>query len=124
MHMTFFEKIAEQKIRIAMERGEFDNLPLKGKPLPPDDLANVPEELRMSYKILKNANIIPEEIQLRKDLLTLRNLLQACDNESEIEDLTKKINEKQLRYNLLTEQRPGSMSLNMQYHAKIMEKLK
>lgn len=122
--MTVFEKIAEQKIRIAMERGEFDNLPLKGKPLPPDDLAKVPEELRMSYKILKNANIIPEEIQLRKDLLTLRNLLQVCDNESEIEDLTKKINEKQLRYNLLTEQRPGSMSLNMQYHAKIMEKLK
>lgn len=122
--MSVFEKIAEQKIRIAMEKGEFDNLPNKGKPLPPDDLAKVPEELRMSYKILKNANIIPEEIQLRKDLLTLRNLLEACDSDSQIEELTKKINEKQLRYNLLTEQRSGSMSLNMQYHAKIMEKLK
>jgi hypothetical protein len=35
MSLSFIEKIAEQKIRQAMENGEFDNNPLAGKPLPP-----------------------------------------------------------------------------------------
>ena len=34
MSLSFFEMIAEQRIKQAMENGEFDNLPLHGKPLP------------------------------------------------------------------------------------------
>ncbi len=49
--MYIFELIAERKIREAMERGEFDNNPLQGKPLPKDHLENVPPDLRMAYKI-------------------------------------------------------------------------
>ena len=63
-------KIAEQRIREAMERGEFDNLPFHGKPIKLDDLVGVPEHLRMGYKILKNAGVLPEEMQLKKGLLS------------------------------------------------------
>ena len=44
--MLAFELIAERRIREAMERGEFDNNPLAGKPLPGDGLDNLPQEMR------------------------------------------------------------------------------
>ncbi|MDR2405488.1 MAG: DUF1992 domain-containing protein [Deltaproteobacteria bacterium] len=45
--------LAERKIAEAMEGGEFDNLPGKGKPLPEDELANLPDDVRLAYRILK-----------------------------------------------------------------------
>ena len=59
--MDILAKIAEQRIREAMERGEFDNLPCHGKPIKLDDLVGVPEHLRMGYKILKNAVCCPKK---------------------------------------------------------------
>jgi hypothetical protein len=50
--------IAEMRIKEAAERGELDNLPGAGLPLPQDDDANVPEELRMAYKLLKNGGYL------------------------------------------------------------------
>ena len=73
--MDILAKIAEQRIREAMERGEFDNLPFHGKPIKLDDLVGVPEHLRMGYKILKNAGVLPEEMQLKKEMVSLKNLL-------------------------------------------------
>ncbi len=121
--MSIFEKIAERKIEQAMEKGEFDNLSYKGKPLPPDDMAMVPEELRMAYKILKNAGIVPEEIELQKSIVSLTTLLNACVDEEERKNIRIKINEKQLRYNMIMETR-GLKKLDPHYHDKIMEKLK
>ncbi|MGC8938442.1 MAG: DnaJ family domain-containing protein, partial [Thermodesulfovibrio sp.] len=48
--MNIFEKIAEEKIREAMQQGIFDNLPNKGKPLELEDFSWVPEDLRLAYK--------------------------------------------------------------------------
>jgi len=121
--MSIFEIIAERKIEIAMENGEFDNLPGKGKPLPPDDMLMVPEELRMAYKILKNAGIVPEEIELQKSILSLNDLLNACADEEERKNIRIKINEKQLRYNMIMESR-GFKKLDPVYYDKIMDKLK
>ncbi|MDR2339727.1 MAG: DUF1992 domain-containing protein [Deltaproteobacteria bacterium] len=45
--------LAERKIAEAMEDGVFDNLPGKGKPLPEDDLANLPDDVRLAYRILR-----------------------------------------------------------------------
>ncbi|GAB6037822.1 DUF1992 domain-containing protein [Fundidesulfovibrio butyratiphilus] len=67
--------IAEQRILEAMEKGEFDNLPGKGKPLDLDDDANVPEDLRMAYKLLKNAGYAPEELAKETGVKTTRDLL-------------------------------------------------
>src|SRR5438552_3926509 len=75
--MDILAKIAEQRIREAMERGEFDNLPFHGKSIRLDDLTGVPEPLRMGYKILKNAGVLPEEMQLKKEMVSLKNLLDA-----------------------------------------------
>ena len=48
-----FEKHAEDRIRDAIERGEFDELPGKGEPLNLDAYFATPEHLRVGYSILK-----------------------------------------------------------------------
>lgn len=121
--MSIFELIAERRIEEAMARGEFDNLSCAGKPIPPDDLVMVPEELRMAYKILKNAGIVPEELELRKTIYSLTELLRACIDEEERKNIRLKLSEKQLRYNMIMEAK-GLKKLDPQYHEKIMEKLK
>ncbi len=120
--MYAFELVAERKIQEAMERGEFDNNPLAGKPLPPDGLDNVPAEFRMALKIMKNAGIVPEEIDLRKQISSINDLLRICASDEEKVRLRVKLNEKQLRYNMIMEKRTGKVFLP-EYHEKIMEKL-
>ena len=62
--MLTLDLLAEQRIREAQERGEFDNLPGAGAPLALDDDALVPEELRAAYRILKNAGYVPPELEI------------------------------------------------------------
>ena len=120
--MDILAKIAEQRIREAMERGEFDNLPCQGQPINLDDLVGVPEHLRMGYKILKNAGVLPEEMQLKKEIVSLKNLLDACYDETEKQTLRQKMNEKMLRYNMMMEKQLHKPTCQ-KYHAKIMKKL-
>jgi hypothetical protein len=120
--VNILAKIAEQKIREAMEHGEFDNLSYHGKPLKPDDLTGVPAHLRMGYKILKNAGILPEEMQLKKDTVSLQDLLDACYNVTERSAIQKRMNEKILRYNMMMEKRSHKPT-DQRYRAKILPKL-
>lgn len=105
--MSIFERIAEQKIREAMLNGEFDDLPGKGKPLSLEDLSMVPEELRMGYKVLKNAGFVPEEIQFRKEMLRLEDLIACCYDEKERNELKSRWKAKKLRFHMLMEERTG-----------------
>jgi len=69
-----FQKNVDEKIKDAIARGEFDNLPGKGKPLDLDAYFATPEHLRMGYSILKGADIIPEEMELLRQIEGLKNL--------------------------------------------------
>ena len=120
--MDIFAKIAEQKIREAIERGELDNLPFHGQRIVPEDLSGVPAPLRMGYKIMKNAGILPTEMQLKKDILTLQDLIYACEDDEEKRRMQKKMSEQILRFNMIMEKRPGA-SAQKQYHAQIMQRL-
>ncbi|BAF59866.1 hypothetical protein PTH_1685 [Pelotomaculum thermopropionicum SI] len=121
IRMDIAEVIAEGKIREAMEKGEFENLPGKGKPLQIDDLSHVPEELRAGYIILKNAGVLPEELQLKKEIISLQKLIDYCNDEEERCTLRKKMNQKILRFDMLMEKRRLSPSL-IHYKNKIYKK--
>jgi hypothetical protein len=123
--MDVFGSIAEEKIRQAMRNGDFDNLPGKGKPMELEDLSGIPEDLRMSYKILKNAGMIPEEVQLKKDMLKIEDLLACCYDEQERAKLKQKLDEKTLRFNQLMEKRKmkGTAAFGM-YRDKILKKIR
>lgn len=122
--MDWIRMMAEEKIKEAVRRGEFDNLPGAGKPLPPDDLDGVPEDLRVSYRMMKNAGMVPEEIQLRKEMLTLGDLLAACRNDSDREKWQRELSMKRLRYQTLMSERGWQASSAFSdYEDKVQRKL-
>lgn len=122
--MSIMSWLAEQRINEAMNRGEFEQLAGKGKPLELEELSHIPEDLRMSYKIMKNAGCIPEEMQLKGELLKLQDLIHACENAGEKEKLRKSLTEKKLRFQLLMEQRGLSgSSVFQEYGQKMRERL-
>ena len=98
-------KSADEAIRAAMERGDFDNLSNKGKKLNLDDYFNTPEEQRVGFSILKNAAYIPEEVQLLKEIGELQEKLAQVSEESERKKLLKEIEGRRLKYNLLMERK-------------------
>lgn len=98
-------KSVDETIRAAMERGEFDNLSNKGKRLNLDDYFNTPEELRVGFSVLKNADYIPEEVQLLKEIGVLQEKLAGLEDETQRKNLRREIEGRRLKYNLLMELR-------------------
>jgi len=68
------EFIAEQRIAEAIARGELDGLPGTGRPLQLDDDALIPEELRLAYRILKNAGYVPAEVETLNEIAQLERI--------------------------------------------------
>jgi DnaJ homologue, subfamily C, member 28, conserved domain len=97
--------LAESKIRAAMAQGEFDDLPGHGKPLQLEDLSRVPAELRMGFKLLRNAGFLPPELEARKEAARLGALLAATGDAKERARLSRLRTEAELRYQLLAERR-------------------
>ncbi len=89
--LTAIHFIAERRIEKAMAEGTLPDLShWKGKPMPKDDMANVPVDLRMGYRILKNAGYVPEEVGLRKEIRQTEDLLRQCtDEKSKYKQLKK-----------------------------------
>lgn len=73
--MWLLDEIAEQCIAEARDRGELDNLPGSGRRQQLDDDSFVPEHLRPAYRILKNAGYIPPEVQTRREIEKVEDLL-------------------------------------------------
>ena len=119
--VPLFQRIAEQRILEAQRKGEFDNLPGKGKPLELEDLSWVPEELRIGYHVLKNAHVLPPEAELLKDIHTLEDLLKHVEDEGERRALAKSIQWKMIRLDML-KRRSLDMSSIRSYGRKLVAK--
>ncbi len=75
------QNIAEERIRQAQEEGAFDDLPGRGRPLPERDDSGVPEELRMAYNDLSNATCLPPEVEERRQISSLADMLEKESDE-------------------------------------------
>ena len=118
--MDLFTQLAEERIKEAIRKGDMDNLKGKGKPLKPDELRHVPDDLRMGYRVLKNSGYLLEEVALAKERTTLKGLLEACKDSDERQKLTKQLLEKELHYQLLMEKRNWKNNRSFRkYGAKI-----
>jgi hypothetical protein len=71
--------LAEQKLQEAVSRGELDDLPGHGQPLELDDDRLIPEDLRLAYRILKNAGFVPSEVEHLSEIAQLENLVLQND---------------------------------------------
>lgn len=98
----------EKIIREAMERGEFDDLKGKGKPLDLTAYFETPEELRMAYSILKNAGMVSAEIELLQEIAALKERLAVTHDERLRRKVRKAISEKQLQFNVMMERQKRS----------------
>src|SRR5215475_1937763 len=99
-----FQKSVDEKIEEAIARGELDNLPGKGKPLDLDAYFATPEHLRMGYSILKNAEIIPEEMELLREIEGLKKSLDSSISPVERKALRQQLSETLTTLNMRLEQ--------------------
>lgn len=76
-----FEAIVEERIRKAQQKGQMDNLPGEGRPLPDEEI-DPTNEFRLAHKILKNAGFLPPEVALRKKIFSTEQLLESVTPDS------------------------------------------
>ena len=117
-----YQRIVEQRIKEAEERGEFDDLPGRGEPLKLVDDSGVPEDLRLAYKILKNADCLPPELEAKKEIRQMEDLLENIPDEKERYKLIKKINYKIMKLNLMGRKSPLLEEKEI-YYKKLVDKL-
>ena len=120
--MFAFQKIVEKRIREAQQNGEFDNLPGRGEPMTLEDDSHIPEELRLTYKILKNANCLPPELQLRKEIRQMEDMLDRIPDEKEKYRQMRKINYKIMQLNMMGKNSPLLAEREI-YYEKLVDKL-
>jgi len=117
-----FQKIVEKRIQEAQQRGDFENLPGSGQPIQFEDDSHIPEELRLAYKILKNADCIPPELQLQKDIRQMEDLLEGIPDEKQKYRQIKKINYQIMKLNVMRNRSPLLEETEI-YYKKVLEKL-
>jgi len=98
-------KTVDLIIQEAMEHGEFDNLPGKGKPIDLTAYFDTPEAMRIAYALLKSADILPEEAEFLKDIARLKTDLDSCTDDGKRRKLQKAIEHEQMKFNLMVERR-------------------
>lgn len=119
--MFFFDVIAERRIREARERGDFDNLPGSGAPLNLDDNALVPEDLRVAHRILKNAGLLPPQLEPHREIREIEALLLQTDDGSGRARLLSRINFLLARG--AAGRRHGDLRVEQAYAEKLSEQL-
>lgn len=121
-NLNFLEYLAEKRIQEAMERGEFDNLQGKGRPIEYEDDSFVPPDLRMAYKILKNAGYLPPELETAREIRTTMDMIKHLTTE---EERYRQINKLNLLITKMNMMRRTKVSLETEqvYYRKIVERV-
>lgn len=119
--MIYFQKIAERRIKEAIKNGALDDLPGAGKPLVLEDNSHLPEDLRIVYKVLKNAGCVPPEISLRKEIAKIEDLLVGMENTRAKYRQIKKLNFLIMKLNMIRRTHV-SREEHQRYEEKLMKR--
>jgi multidrug efflux pump subunit AcrA (membrane-fusion protein) len=103
--MRALQRIAEARIEDAIERGEFEDLPGRGRPLDLEPMRGVPPELRAAYRLLRGAGVAPEEVRLRGALDEARRAARAATDTVAAEALRRRVAELELELALARKRR-------------------
>jgi hypothetical protein len=116
--MDIFNAIAERKIHEAIQDGLLDNLSGSGRPLLFDDESWIPGGLRITYRLLKSAGFIPLELEERKEIVNLRDLIKTLDDNAERLAKLRELNYRIMKLNMIRERQ-----VNMDDESRIVERL-
>ncbi|MBW2483861.1 MAG: DUF1992 domain-containing protein [Deltaproteobacteria bacterium] len=114
--------IADRKICEALEKGHLNIESWHNKPLPISNDNMIPGELRMAYKILKNAGYLPPEIETKKEIQQIEDLLATCEDERIRVKQIKKLNYLVLKLNTMKGD-TANIEGQEEYYRKIIERL-
>lgn len=117
-----FDRIVEERILAAQKQGRFESLPGEGKPLEIQEDGHIPEDLRMAFKILKNANCLPPEIELKKEILKTEDLLENMKDELQKYKTMKRLNYLIMKLNTVRKTRVA-FETPERYEPEIVSKL-
>ena len=92
-----------RKLRRRLQGENSTIFPGKGKPLDLDACFATPEHLRMGYSILKSADIIPEELELLKQIGDLKGSLNSCTGQIEKRAIQKQLSGKITNFSMRME---------------------
>ncbi|MBM3836884.1 MAG: DUF1992 domain-containing protein [Verrucomicrobia bacterium] len=107
--MIWTQLIAENRIQEAMENGEFENLPGRGRPLDLTDYFNTPVADRMIFSLLKSAGVLPPELQLLKEAEELQQSVQRISDPRKRAELLEQAQAKRVSVALLLDRRRTSI---------------
>ena len=117
-----FEKIIESRIKKAQEDGAFEDLPGSGQPLRLEDDRHIPEDLRMAHKVLKNADCLPPEVHLRKEIRATEDLLAGMTDTAQKHRTLKKLNFLILKLNASRDAN-AAFDVPQRYYGDLVERL-
>lgn len=117
-----FEQIVEERIKKAQFKGEFNNLPGSGEPLNLVEDQHIPQDLRLAYKILKNADCLPPEIELKKEIRQTEDLLANMKDTARQYKTLKKLNYLIMKLNACRNQ-DARLDLPQQYIQAVTDRI-
>ena len=120
--MDAFQRIAENRILEAMEAGVFDNLPGHGKPLRLEDESHIPPDLRMVYKVMKMADCLPPEVETRKEIARLQDLVASLLDEAEKLTQMRRLNFLMMKLSMMRKVSP-LLEEHEVYTPRVLERL-
>jgi DnaJ homologue, subfamily C, member 28, conserved domain len=100
-----FNRVAENRLREALAEGKFDNLPRRGERIDLEEYFSTPEDLRMAYSILKNANCAPAEVELLNEVSRVKDALAQAEDEAARQSLQQTLVDRQTELAILLERR-------------------
>jgi hypothetical protein len=100
-----FERLAEQIIQEAMARGEFDDLPGRGKPVDLSTYFDTPADVRAAYALLKNAGMVPQEVELLQEIASLKEQMASARSQEQNQKLFRRMQELQVQFAVMIERR-------------------
>lgn len=121
--MEVLFRIAENRILEAIEAGAFDNLRGKGQPLVLEDDSHIPPELRMVYKIMKMADCLPPELEMRQEIIRLQDLVASLPDEAEKLKQMRRLNFLVMKLGMTRKMSPLLEEHDL-YAPKILERLR
>ena len=115
----------EDLIKKAQRDGQFDNLPGAGKPLPPDEFAHYPEDIRMVMRILKNSGHDDEAQFVKEEMSELQNQMKKATQREKTE-LEQQYNQRLTQLNRMLSKKgiQTNSSAFKQYQTELNNRLK
>ncbi len=106
-----WEKLAHHRIEEAIAAGEFDDLPGRGQPLDLAEYFSRPAAERAGASLLKNAGVLPPEMETLKSIARIEGMLAACTAPDRQRRLREELQELRVGFAMAMERRRRRESL-------------